>query len=201
MKNSFKIEIKNGIQTFYAKSKDEWRKWLDKNGQTEKSVWLIIYHKKSKTPSVNYQESIEHALCFGWIDSKAIKRNEESFYLFFTPRKPNSNWSKVNRERVMNMIDKGFMTPSGQTMIDLAKKTGTWDALSDFQNLILPDDLQNLFDKNKTALKNYQVFPPSSKRMILEWIANAKKPETRKKRIIKTVELAADNIRANHPKQ
>jgi len=200
MKKILVAETKNGIPTFYAESAIDWRKWLDKNGNTEKSVWLIIYHQKSKTLSVHYRESIEHALCYGWIDSKAVKRSEESFYLFFTPRNPKSTWSKINRERAVKMIDAGLMMPQGEAMIELAKRTGKWDALAEVQNYIIPDDLQQLLNKNKTALKNFQSFPSSSKRIILEWITKAKKPETRLKRIVQTVELATENIRANHPR-
>ena len=99
------------------------------------------------------------------------------------------------------MIAAGLMTPSGQTLIDLARRTGTWEALVDVQNSVIPDDLQKQLDKNKTALKNFLAFPPSSKRIILEWILNAKKPETRQKRIDETVRLAAENIKANHYRQ
>jgi len=192
------METINGIQTFYAKTREEWRKWLEKNCQSEKSVWLIIYHKKSERPSVHYRDAIENALCFGWVDSKAVKRDHESFYLSFSPRNPKSAWSKINRERAEKMIKQGLMTTSGQALIDLAKKTGTWEALADAQNLVMLDDLQKLFDKNETAFKNFQAFPPSSKRVILEWILKAKKPETRQRRIVQTVELATNNIRANH---
>ncbi len=99
------------------------------------------------------------------------------------------------------MIASGSMTPAGQAMIDLAKKTGTWDALVEVQNAVIPDDLKKLFNKNKTALKNFEAFPPSSKRIILEWISNAKKPETRALRIQQTIEQAAMNIKANHYRQ
>lgn len=194
------MEKVNGIPAFHARSVQDWRNWLEKNGKTEKAVFLIIYHQKSKTPSVHYAASIEHSLCYGWIDSKALKRDEESFYLSFTPRKPKSNWSKVNRERVTCMTEKGLMTPAGQAMIDLAKATGTWDGLAAAQDTIVPDDLKKLFNRNKKAFKNFDAFAPSSKRVILEWIAKAKRPETREKRVLETVELAAENVKANHPK-
>ena len=141
------METINGIQTFYAKTRGEWRKWLEKNCQSQKSVWLIIYNKKSKTPSVSYHDAIVDALCFGWIDSKAIPRDDESFYLYCSPRNPKSTWGKINRERAEKLIEQGLMTPNGQAAIDLAKKTGTWDVLADAQNLVIPDDLQKLFDK------------------------------------------------------
>ena len=195
------MELHNDIRTFHAKTRKEWRKWLEKNSQTEKSVWLIIYHKASDTKSVYYDEAVEEAICFGWIDSIAHKRDEESKYQFFAQRKPKSNWSRANRERAEKMLEQGLITPSGQKLIDLAKKTGTWEALADVQNSVIPDDLQNLLNKNKTALKNFLSFPPSSKRIILEWILNAKKDETRQKRIEETVRLAKDNIKANHYRQ
>jgi len=195
------MELKDERRTVYAKTRKEWRKWLEKNHSIEKNVWLIIYHKESKTPSVYYEEAVEEALCFGWIDSKANKRDAESFFLFFAQRKPKSNWSKVNRERVAKLTKEGLIKPAGQAMIDLAKKSGTWTALLDVQNSVIPPDLKKLFDKNKTAFRNFEAFAPSSKRIILEWILNAKKPETRANRISQTVELAAKNIKANHSKQ
>lgn len=192
------METNNGIPAFYARTNEEWRSWLEENGAREKAVCLILYHKKSKTPCIDYKESIEHALCFGWIDSKANKRNEESSYLQFTPRKSKSNWSNVNKERVARMTAQGLMRPAGQAMIDLAKANGSWDMLADAQNTIIPWDLQKMFDKNTQAFENFQRFSPSSKRMILEWITKAKKEETREKRIVQTVALAAKNIKANH---
>jgi uncharacterized protein YdeI (YjbR/CyaY-like superfamily) len=99
------------------------------------------------------------------------------------------------------MIAQGIMTPSGQKLIDLAKQINTWEALLEVQNSVIPDDLQIQLNTNKTALKIFLAFPPSSKRIILEWILNAKKPETRQKRIEETVRLAADNLKANHYRQ
>lgn len=122
------IEYKNGIGAFYPKTRDQWRDWLQHNCQSEKSVWLIIYHKKSTTASMNYQEAVEEALCFGWIDCRANKRNKESYYLYFTHRKLKSNWSKPNIERVARMTEQGLMTPQGQQHIDHAKSTGKWYA-------------------------------------------------------------------------
>ena len=183
--------------TFYAKDQQSWRKWLEENHQTEKSVWLIIYHKGSKTPSVYYDEAVDEALCFGWIDSKPNKRDQESFFQFFSKRNPKSNWSRKNKQKIERLLKAGKIHQSGLEMIEQAKKTGTWNALDDVENLIIPDDLQKIFDQNPIAFQNYQKFPPSTKRGILEWILNAKKPETRQKRIQETVSKAAQNIRAN----
>ncbi len=139
-------------------------------------------------------------MCYGWIDSKAIKRDAESFYLTFTKRNPKSKWSIVNKERAARMIAAGLMRPEGQAMIDLAKETGAWDALESAGNAVVPDDLQAAFDANPIAFENFDKFAPSSKRLILEWILNAKRPETRQKRIAQSVEMASRNERANHPR-
>ena len=122
------METKDGIPTLYASSTAEWRTWLNNNGQREKSVWLIVYHKTSKTPSVHWHDAIEHALCFGWVDSKAMGRDNESCYLKFTPRNPKSKWGKKNRGRAINMTEKGLMTQHGQVFIDIGKETGKWDS-------------------------------------------------------------------------
>jgi uncharacterized protein YdeI (YjbR/CyaY-like superfamily) len=195
------METYKNIPAVAAENRKEWRNWLSKNYAKQNAVWLIIYHKTSAFKSVYYDEAVEEAICFGWIDSIANKRDAESKYQFFAKRKPKSNWSKLNRERAEKMISQGLMTPSGAAMIELAKQTGTWEALVDVQNNTIPDDLAALFKQNKTAFKNFTAFPPSSKRIILEWILNAKKPETRQQRIAETVRLAADNIKANHYRQ
>ena len=193
------METKDNIPAFHAKTRRDWRNWLEKNHEMENGVWLIMYNKTSKTETVNYDEAVEEALCFGWIDSKAVKRDDESRYQYFAKRKPKSNWSKPNKIRVEKMASQGLITPAGQKMIDLAKATGTWDALNDVDNAVVPADLQLLFNNNDKAYQNFQVFSSSSKRMILEWIQSARRPETREKRIKETVELAAQNIRAHHP--
>lgn len=124
------MEIKDGKQAIYAKTRKEWRNWLQDNSQIEKSVWLILYHKKSKAESVNLVEATEEALCFGWIDSLCKKRDFESFYLTFTPRNPKkSKWSQPNRDRAQRMIDQGLMTEYGQQLIDIAKENGKWESV------------------------------------------------------------------------
>ncbi len=121
------METKDGKQAIYSRTRVEWRKWLQENNQTKKSVWLILYHKKSEVECVNLNDATEEALCFGWIDSLCKKRDAESYYLTFTPRNPKkSKWSKPNRERAERMIEKGLMTTQGQSLIDIAKKTGNW---------------------------------------------------------------------------
>lgn len=121
------METKDGKQAIYVKTRAEWRKWLEENSQSQKSVWLILYHKKSAVVCVDRIEATEEALCFGWIDSLAKKRDHESFYLTFTPRNPKrSNWSQPNIERAKRMIGQGLMTEHGQRLIDIAETLGTF---------------------------------------------------------------------------
>lgn len=115
------------IEAVYAKTRQQWRNWLQKNSQAKDEVFAIIYHKKSETPSVTYPEAVEEALCFGWIDSISYKRDAESTYQRFSRRKPKSNWSKSNIERVERLIAAGLMTEHGQKLIDVAKQEGNWD--------------------------------------------------------------------------
>ena len=190
-------ELKNGINAFHAKSRTSWRKWLAKNHASEKSVWLIIYKKKSGIKSVSYAEAVEEALCYGWIDSTANKRDDNSHYQYFTKRKPKSNWSKINKARIDKLMKEGLIMKPGIEMIALAKENGSWDALNDIDEMIIPKDLQTEFRKNIKALDNWNQFSNSSKKMILYWIKSAKKDETRIKRINETVKLATENIKAN----
>ena len=122
------METKDGKQVVFARTKTEWRRWLRQNSQSATSVWLILCHKKNNIPCIPINEATEQALCFGWIDSLAKKRDAGSYYLTFTPRNPKkSKWSKPNRERAARMIDKGLMTIHGQRLIDIAKETGNWE--------------------------------------------------------------------------
>lgn len=114
------------IPAIHFQSTEEWRNWLHQNCENEKSVWLIIYHKTSKTLSIHWHDAIENALCFGWVDSKAMSRDKESCFLKFTPRNPKSKWGKRNKERALKMINAGLMTSHGQQLIDIAVKSGKW---------------------------------------------------------------------------
>lgn len=116
------------MKTFYASSTDEWRTWLAENGESASEIWLVIHHKDSPTPSPRYHQAIEQALCFGWIDSHARKNDPDSSLLRFSPRRPRSNWSKLNQQRAAKMIEQGLMTAAGQAAIEVAKANGTWAA-------------------------------------------------------------------------
>jgi uncharacterized protein YdeI (YjbR/CyaY-like superfamily) len=191
------METHKNIPAVQAADRAEWRCWLEAHHRTETSVWLIIHRKNGDIPSVPYPEAVDEALCFGWIDSVPNKRDAGSYYQFFSKRNPASNWSRVNKEKVARLTEQGLMREAGLEMVELAKRTGTWTALDEVDSLTVPPDMQEGLDANPAAAAHWAGFPPSARRGILEWILNAKKPETRRKRIKETVALAERNIRAN----
>jgi uncharacterized protein YdeI (YjbR/CyaY-like superfamily) len=178
-------------------TRGEWRAWLEENHTRPKGVWLISYKKASGKPRFEYDEAVEEALCFGWIDSKANKLDEERSVLWFAPRKSGTGWSKPNKERVEKLLAAGLMAPAGLAKIEAAKADGSWYALDGVEALEIPPDLGQALDATPPARVNFEAFPRSTKRGILEWILNAKQPATRAKRIEETARLAAQNKRAN----
>jgi uncharacterized protein YdeI (YjbR/CyaY-like superfamily) len=177
----------------------EWREWLSANAAAERSVWLVIHNKTSGRVNFEMPELVEQALCFGWIDAKAIRRDGQSRYQQFTRRNPRSTWSRINRDRIEKLTAAGLMTPAGQTLVDQAKQSGAWDCLAEAQAGIISADLQAALDRCEPAARHFAAFPPSSQVRILSWIAGAKRPETRRSRITETVTQATTNHRANHP--
>jgi uncharacterized protein YdeI (YjbR/CyaY-like superfamily) len=178
-------------------SRQEWRAWLIENHTRTEGVWLIMYKKASGKPRVDYEEAVEEALCVGWIDSKGNKLDDERTMLWIAPRQPGSGWSKPNKDRVERLMAAGLMLPAGLAKIEAAQQDGSWTALDSVERLEIPPDLQAAFDAHLPAAQNFEAFPRSVKRGILEWISNARKPETRAKRIDETARLAAENVRAN----
>lgn len=183
--------------SLYAKNRAAWRKWLQQNHAKKLSVWLILYRKSSTTPSVYYEEAVEEALCFGWIDSRPNKRDAESYYLTFSPRKPKSVWSALNKKRIELLVAAGKMTAAGQVKIEQAKKDGSWNALDAADALQMPEPLKKALAKNKKAQTNFNAFPPSFKKGVYYWLQCAKTEATLTKRVNETVTLAAENKRVN----
>jgi uncharacterized protein YdeI (YjbR/CyaY-like superfamily) len=182
---------------YYPASRKQWRQWLQKNYATAPHVWLILYKKNSVTPTITYVEVVEEALCFGWIDSKPNKRDEESYLLFIAPRKPKSVWSALNKKRIEKLLQQNKITKAGIEKIEAAKKDGSWAILDKIEAYEMPEQLAKAFAKNKPALKNFEQFPPGVKKQIYQWIISAKTAGTLIKRITETITLAAKNIRAN----
>ena len=192
------METFKNYPVYYAEDTLSWRKWLEDHGGNISSVFLILYKKSCGVPSITYDEAVNVALCYGWVDSKINKRDEISWYQYFAKRNPKSNWSRINKLKVEQLISNGLMTKNGLEMIRLAEETGTWTALDDVENLIMPEEMKTMMNHNTVALQYWEKFPKSVKRGILEWICNAKKIETKMARIEKTVLLAAENKRANY---
>jgi uncharacterized protein YdeI (YjbR/CyaY-like superfamily) len=143
--------------------------------------------------AVRYSEAVKEALCFGWIDSKVKSLDEERYMQIFTPRKPKSVWSKLNKQYIEELIEQGLMTPSGLEKIEAAKQDGSWNKLDAIEQLIIPADLKKALEANETANRYFEAFSNSSKKNILFWIESAKRPETRLKRIEQTISSAAQN--------
>jgi len=181
---------------FYAKTRIEWREWLKEHHSESEGIWLIYFKKSSGKPRIPYNDAVEEALCFGWIDSKIKKINDEYFVQLFTPRKRGSRWSKYNIDRVEKMIKEGKMEPPGLLAFREAieKPALIYENRSGGEPL-LPEDLADALKRNSKAVENFRNFPPSARRMYILWLNNAKRIETRAIRITKIVDFAEKNVR------
>ncbi|MEL7354239.1 MAG: YdeI/OmpD-associated family protein [Cyanobacteria bacterium J06560_5] len=177
-------------------SRQDLRTWLSGHHEQSESIWLVTYKKHTGHKYVAYDDIVEEALCFGWIDSLPRKLDGDRTQLLLSPRKSKSVWSKLNKTRIEKLLKAGLITPAGQTKIDIAKANGMWTFLDDVEALVIPNDLAECFSKMPKAKKNFEAFSDSAKKGILQWIKVAKKADTRQQRIEKTVALAAENIKA-----
>ncbi len=191
----------SAVPSYHPKTRAEWREWLSTNYNVSKGVWLVILKKGAEVAGITYAAAVEEALCFGWIDGRAATLDAQNFKLYMSPRKPGSVWSKLNKQRIRKLVKEGSMTSAGLAKIETAKKDGSWNKLDEIDRLAIPEDLLAQLSANAQAKRNFEAFSPSSKKMILFWIASAKREETRRKRIEETVRLAAQNIKAAHRRQ
>ena len=183
----------SNIVEFHPKNQQDWRKWLEKNHQTEDAVWLIFYKQSSTKANLTWSEAVDHSLCYGWIDSIKKTVDSESYKQYFSKRKANSTWSKVNKDKVEKLAADNVMKDAGFKVIDVAKKNGSWTLLDSVEALILPDLLLQEFKKHEGALAYYKGLSNSDKKILLSWIALAKRPDTKEKRAIEIAENAAQN--------
>jgi uncharacterized protein YdeI (YjbR/CyaY-like superfamily) len=179
---------------------EQWADWLEDNHGRQEGVWLVSWTKTTGKPSVTYEDMVCEALRFGWIDSKGIRLDEERAMQWFSPRRPGSGWARTNKVRIEQLEREGRMAPAGRKVIEAAKADGTWQLLDAVEDLIVPDDLAAAFVVNPGSADHWEAFPKSVKRAILEWIVQAKRPETRSRRVTETATLAARGERANQPK-
>ena len=171
-----------------VKSRAEWRSWLKQNGPMEKEVWLVYYKKASGKARISHDDAVEDAICYGWIDSKRKKLDEERFIQRFTPRKPESRWSAINIERAKKLIAENKMSSLGEAAFHPERKTEAHAAK-------LPDALLEEFQGHAHAWKVFQNFPPYYQRMTIAWVATAKREETQRKRLQQLIEFSSENKR------
>lgn len=178
----------------YVTSRDDWRAWLRRNHDTKKEVWLIYHKKQTGKPSIPYDDSVEEALCFGWIDSIIKKIDDEKFARKFTPRKAKSKWSEANKKRAKRMMKEGKMEEAGFAKIMEAKKGGEWFKTAPVRKeLVIPLYVKEALAKNKKALDNFNNLAKSYKRQYIGWIASAKREETRRRRLAEAIRLLEKN--------
>lgn len=176
----------------------EWRAWLAAHHGQRESIWLVRW-KKGRGPHLAYGDVVDEALCWGWIDSLPRKLDDDRSMLLLSPRKKGSAWSAVNKAKVARLMAAGRMQVAGLAKIAAAKADGSWDRLNAVDALKIPDDLAQVLAGAGSAADNFAAFSPSSRRGILEWIQQARRPETRARRVAETARLAALGLRANFP--
>ena len=173
-----------------------WRAWFAQHGDRAHGVWLVTWRKAAGRPDLTYDQAVEVALAYGWVDSTARKLDEQRTMLWFAPRKARSGWSRPNKLRIARLQAAGLMDPAGQRAVDAAIADGSWSLLDEVEDLVVPQDLAEALAATG-GCEQWDAFPPSARRGILEWVVQAKRPQTRAKRIAETAELAARGERAN----
>ncbi len=174
-----------------------WRRWLERHHTRDKGVWFVYFKKSSGKQRFTYDDLVEEALCFGWIDGQARTLDAERAMLWLSPRKPKSVWSAPNKVRVARVIAAGLMHPAGQAKVDAAQANGHWTALDATDRLEVPDDLAAALAATPKARAHFDAFPASAKKGVLEWVRQANRPETRARRIAEAARMAAVNERMN----
>ena len=178
-----------------VRSRAEWRRWLDAHHDRSPGVWLVIY-KKGRGPHVSWDEVVDEALCYGWIDSTGRRIDDDRWAIHVRPRKPASAWSRVNKDRIDRLTAEGKMAPAGLAAVAAAQASGAWTALDEVEAGVVPDDLQAALDASPVARATWDGYPPSTRKLALAWISTAKRPDTRARRVAETVTAAAEGRRA-----
>lgn len=181
--------------SIFPSTRAAWRRWLQKHHTRQSGLWFVFYKKSSGKARLTYEDMIEEALAFGWIDGVARALDAERTMLWLSPRRPNSVWSAINKARVEHILAKGIVHPAGLAKIDAAKRNGTWSALDTVDRLEIPDDLAAAFKARPGAAANFETLSKTMKRSVLEWVRQAKRPETRARRVAEAARMAAKNKR------
>jgi uncharacterized protein YdeI (YjbR/CyaY-like superfamily) len=180
-----------------ADSRAAWRRWLKQHHKRAEGVWLVTWKKASGGPHLSYDDAVEEALAWGWVDSKPGKLDALRTMLWMAPRKGKTGWSRPNQQRVARLLAAGLMQPAGLAKVHAAQADGTWSKLDAVEDGVVPEDLVQALAAHPPASDYFMAFPRSVKRGILEWIEQAKRPETRAQRVLNTATLAQRNERAN----
>ncbi|WP_273567295.1 YdeI/OmpD-associated family protein [Maribacter halichondriae] len=188
----------NKIPELYFKNDTEFREWLHENHAEIDGIYLIFYTIAHENDSMRWEEAVQVAICYGWIDSTVKSLGDGKRRQYFCPRKPKSVWSKVNKNYIKNLSKKGLMHKSGLEAIKIAKENGSWTALDDVENGMVPEDLQKAFDSNPKAFKNYKKFTRGQRKSYLYWLNQAKREETRQKRIEEIIRLCEAGIKSRN---
>jgi uncharacterized protein YdeI (YjbR/CyaY-like superfamily) len=176
--------------------RDAWRAWLVENHATAKQIWLVLYKKHVRKQGLAYEEAVEEALCFGWIDGVLKRIDDEKHTIRFSPRRKNSIWSERNKQRVGKMIREGRMTEAGLAKVNEAKANGQWDKAAQRQDVThVPPELASALTKDKQARQNFEKLAPSYRKPFIYWVASAKREETRRRRVAEAIALLARNKR------
>jgi uncharacterized protein YdeI (YjbR/CyaY-like superfamily) len=175
-------------ETYYAPDRAAWRAWLAANHATCTGIWLIYYKKDSGKTRVSYDHAVEEALCYGWIDSTLNPIDTDSYMQLFMPRKDKSGWSRLNKERVERLTTEGLMTPAGLERVAVAQKLGTWNHLDHVEDFVIPVELEHMFRQHKGCREYFETLSTWNRKYILYRLHNAKRPETRQKRIEEIME-------------
>jgi len=186
------------FKELYFKDDTTWRNWLHDHHDTAKGAYLIFYKVDHEMPSMRWEEAVRVALCYGWIDSTVKSLGNGKRRQYFCPRKPKSVWSKVNKDHLKELEAEGLIHKSGYKAIEVAKENGSWAALDDVENGIIPNDLQKAFNRHKKAFVNYQNFTRGQRKSYLYWLNGAKREETRKKRIEEIINLCKQGIKSRN---
>lgn len=187
----FKDKGKRNSRNIYPKSREEWRQWLHDNHDAKQLVWLVYFRNVPGKETVTYAEAVDEALCYGWIDSTLRSPGEGMLMQQFTRRKPTSVWSQINKAKIKRLIASGLMAEPGLRSINIAKRNGSWSVYDDIEKMVIPRDLGAAFRKHPGSRRYFVTLSNSIKKQILHWIVQAKRPETREKRIIDVATLAA----------
>ena len=186
------------VEDYCPYDKKDWRKWLELNHKKKEAVWLIFYKKKSPINNLSWSESVDEALCFGWIDSTKRTIDSEKYKQYFCKRKAKSNWSKINKDKVKTLIEQGLMKEEGYKSIEIAKENGSWTILDQVEALVIPEDLKEEFTNSEGSMEYFSSLSNSAKKILLYWVVSAKRKETRQNRIVEIAENARKNLK---PKQ